>query len=413
MEHVDTDFCIVGGGPAGLALALMLLRSGATATVVERTSSFEREFRGEILQPGGMQLLDQLGVLEAARKQGGYPLRRFQLVENERVLMDVDYRQLPLPFDFLLSIPQRLVLTELLAACRRHPGFVYLEGRSVSQLHYQDTRVAGVLAGRDDQQVRITAHCTVAADGRQSKVRRLAGIGYQRMEAFEHDILWFKIPGRQRPSHDVRVYRASGNPVLIYDSFPDSIQIGWTLPHKTYKQIAASGFPALLEQLVAAVPIYADRIRETLTGMGDLSLLDVFAGSADEWVADGLALIGDAAHTHGPIGAQGINLALQDAAVLHPVLMEALAAGDFGRARLSGYPRVRRPDIDAVFTLQSRQGSAMLAHGGLADRIRPVATRLLAYTPVYRKVLRRIAFGRTPISVRTDLFTDRTRSRAA
>ncbi|MET8773073.1 FAD-dependent monooxygenase [Streptomyces sp. NPDC004658] len=410
---METDFCVVGGGPAGLALSLLLLRSGARVALVERARSFDREFRGEILQPGGMLLLDQLGVLDRARRRGGYPLRRFQLVEHDRVLMDIDYRQLPEPYDFLLSIPQRHLLEELLAACREHPDFTYLEGQSVTDLHREGDRIAGAVVGRGERRLRIDAHVTVGADGRYSKVRKLAGLGYSRVEAFKHDVLWFKIPSTGRGTHDIRVYRSAGNPVLIYDSYPGSIQIGWTLPHGGYKELSAEGFPALLRRIEQAVPIYADAIRATLAGPGDLSLLDVFAGSADTWVTDGLALIGDAAHTHGPIGAQGINLALQDAAVLHPVLVASWRAKDAGRERLSAYETARRPDIDAVFTLQARQSAAMLTHGGLSDRVRPLVARLLARTPVYRKVLQQIAFGRTPVRVRADLFAQQTGSQAA
>lgn len=407
MEHIETDICIVGGGPAGLTLSLLLLRSGVRVTVLERTRSFEREFRGEILQPGGMTLLAQLGVLDRARARGGYPLKRFQLVEYGKVLMDIDYDQLPKPYDFLLSIPQRHVLEELLDACRAYSGFTYLEGRAVADLVIEDGKVRGATSGQGDTGLVIDAHCTVGADGRFSKVRKLAGIEYHRVEAFEHDVLWFKIPGGDRPLHDVRVYKSEGNPVLIYDSFPDSIQLGWTLPHKGYKQLQESGFDEVLDGITKAVPPYADAIRATVTGFSDLKLLDVFAGSAETWAIDGLVLIGDAAHTHGPIGAQGINLALQDAAVLHPVLMKSLAAKDASGALLAEYERVRRPDIAAVFKLQARQSQGMLSHGGgIGEKIRPIVAKLLAYTPVYRKILQQIAFGRTPISVRTDLFVD-------
>ncbi|MGH9071397.1 MAG: FAD-dependent monooxygenase [Acidimicrobiales bacterium] len=57
--------------------------------------------------------------------------------------------------------------------------------------------------------------------------------------------------------------------------------------------------------------------------MKDLTLLDVFSGSAYSWVRDGLMLIGDSAHTHSPMGARGINLALQDAARLHPYVVHS------------------------------------------------------------------------------------------
>ncbi len=403
MEHTETDFCIVGGGPAGLTLALLLLRSGTRVLLVERTKSFEREFRGEILQPGGMNILAQLGVLEGARARGGYELKRFQLVEQDKVLMDIDYDQLPKPYDFLLSIPQRHVLEELLAACRRYDTFTYVEGESVTRLLTEGAAVTGAVFGRGEAERSVTAHCVVAADGRYSKTRKMAGINYTRMEAFEHDILWFKIPAQERPLHDVRVYRSAGNPVLIYDSFPESIQIGWTLHHKGYRELAAQGFEFVKDKILESVPLYADAIDANVTSSTDLSLLDVFAGSADTWAKDGFVLIGDAAHTHGPIGAQGINLALQDAASVHPVLVESLRTGDAGQEFLGRFETARRPDIDAVFKLQARQSSAMLSQGGFADRIRPIAARLLARTPVFRKVLNQIAFGRTPISVRSDL----------
>lgn len=62
-REIDTDVCVVGGDPAGLVLALLMLRSGARVTVVECARAHQRVFRGEILQPGAMALLDALDVL--------------------------------------------------------------------------------------------------------------------------------------------------------------------------------------------------------------------------------------------------------------------------------------------------------------------------------------------------------------
>ncbi|GAA3438517.1 FAD-dependent monooxygenase [Kutzneria kofuensis] len=104
--------------------------------------------------------------------------------------------------------------------------------------------------------------------------------------------------------------RAGSTPVLVHDSHPDRLQIGWTLPHKGWRLIADQGIEHVREQLMTALPQFADLIAEQVTALSDLTLLDVFSGRAPEWGRDGLVLLGDSAHTHSPIGAQGINLAL-------------------------------------------------------------------------------------------------------
>ncbi|MGI8694476.1 MAG: FAD-dependent monooxygenase [Geodermatophilaceae bacterium] len=404
---IDTDVCIVGGGPAGMTLALLLLHSGARVVVAERAKSFDREYRGEILQPGAMALLDELGVLEPARRRGGYELTRFRLIEHDRVLMDIDYGTLPRPYDFLLSIPQRHLLEELLAACRRYTGFTYLDGCSLRELLREGSRVTGARCAGGDREHLIRAHVVVGADGRYAKSRQLANIDYRRLDAFDHDVLWLRIPAEQRSTRDVRVYRAGGNPVLIYDSFPDSIQIGWTLPHSGYRELARQGFDEVKAQILRAVPLYSDTIDAQLRDMRDLTLLDVFSGAAMRWSADGFVLAGDSAHTHSPIGAQGINLAIQDAVLLHPVLIESLHLGDAAAETLGSWEAARRVDIDKVFALQVRQSKAML--GGNDSRVgrllRPAVAGLLAHTPIYRKILRQIAHGSRPIRIRSDLFT--------
>lgn len=399
---MNADVCVVGAGPAGLTLALLLARSGVRVAVVERSTSLGREFRGEILQPGGQRLLDSLGVLEPARERGAHEHGRFTLLDRGRVLLDSDYRSLPGPYNCLLSIPQPHVLDALLTECRRYPGFEFLDGCRVTDLVIDDGVVRGVLAtGRDGARHTVHAHCVVGADGRYSKVRKLATMADGRRELFRQDVLWFKLPTQEQLPDAVRVFReTASHPVLAYGAVPGRIQFGWTLPHNGYANIAALGLDHIKSELCRAIPSYADLITERITSPRDLTLLDVFAALAPEWTRDGLVLIGDSAHAHSPIGAQGINLAIADAVALHPVLLASLrerdASTEFLRSR---YEDRRRPDIVRTIRIQVMQSRMMLSHHPIARRLRPVAAALVARSPLYRRVRDTLAFGNPDLQI--------------
>ncbi|MGW1495877.1 FAD-dependent monooxygenase [Streptomyces sp. NPDC002402] len=407
-DTLHTDAVVVGAGPAGLALTLMLLRSGVRVVLVERSPSAGRDFHGEILQPGGQRILDQLGVLEAARGRGAVALDGFQVLERDRLLLDIDYRRLDAPYNRLLALPQRHLLDELLTRCRRLPGFHYLGGHRISSLLHTEESGAcagAVVSGLGGRRTTVRAQVVVGCDGRFSKTRQLAGIASGRTEAFEQDVVWFALPAAGRATGRVRVHRAGTAAVLVHDCWPDRLRIGWTLPHHTWQQAAARGIGDIRRELATALPHLADLIDEHLTQLSDLTLLDVFAARAEQWVRDGLVLAGDSAHTHGPLGAQGINQALQDAAVLHPLLVAALTAGDCSQARLAAFEAARAPAADAVLRMQRLQAAAFFGHGGpLAAFLRARAARLVTRTPLGSRITRRIAYGRPQVHVQTDLF---------
>ncbi|GAA3726094.1 FAD-dependent monooxygenase [Streptomyces tremellae] len=408
-QHAElhADVCVIGAGPAGLTLALLLLRSGATVAVAERSRGFTREFRGEILQPGGLRVLDDLGVLAAASGHGAQSHTGFQLVDGRRILLDIDYSRLTGPHNHLLALNQRHLLTELLHACRQHPRFTYLSGHRLTSLTTTRERYTAATTRHAAGHTTVHARVIVGADGRYSQTRRLAGIRHERMDVFDHDVVWFKLRTSGPLPRHVRVHRNAGQAFLVHASHPRTLSVGWTIPHRSWNTLAGQGIEGVKDRIAGALPAHRRLVHDQLDGLGDLTLLDVFAARAGTWTAPGLVLIGDAAHTHSPLGAQGINLALQDAATLHPHLLDVLgtAQGD-PRADelLHRYARQRAPAVNSVFRFQTAQAKTMLRTSPLADTVRPVLARLVQHTPLGTHLTHRIAHGRTPVATRTDLF---------
>src|SRR5437660_1499668 len=64
VDSTDTDCCIVGGGPAGAVLALLLARQGINVTLLEAHNDFDRDFRGDVLQPAALDVIGQMGLAE-------------------------------------------------------------------------------------------------------------------------------------------------------------------------------------------------------------------------------------------------------------------------------------------------------------------------------------------------------------
>ncbi|MGW1023374.1 FAD-dependent oxidoreductase [Streptomyces sp. NPDC002577] len=367
VPDVSTQVCVVGGGPAGLTLAVELARRSVRVVVVEASRHFNRSFRGESVSPDSVWLLDRLGLLQ--RLDGEcVQMHRMEINDSGHTVLAADFDRFRYPHPFPVELPQPALLSALAETGAQYPGFTLLQGASATGLLRDDTgQVTGVRVRTAEGEQEIRAALTVAADGRFSKVREMSGLPYRTLP-LNRDVIWLKLPFPYADWDD-RTYRIrirGDQHGLFIPTRPDSVRVGFNIPKGGLKEMRSQGLPLLYERLDQLAPELSKTVREHVRGWADTSMLDIFTTVVPRWSAPGLVLIGDAAHTLTPILGQGVNHAIIDAVTLAPLVEQALRDGG-GTSALGAataeFQRTREPSVARSRALQLRQ-ERLFALGG-------------------------------------------------
>lgn len=318
----ETTTCaIVGGGPAGMVLGLLLARAGVEVTLLEKHGDFLRDFRGDTVHPTTLRLLDELGLWEKFAALPFSKVSKAQFDVEGRSITYVDFERLRQPFPFVAMVPQWDLLNLLAEAAEAEPTFRLRMKTEVTGVIQEAGRVIGVRYQSAEGPGQLRAELTVACDGRWSVARRAAGL-QTREYPVNFDVWWFKLPhdGDVEFSFLPRVGPGKALAVIPRDSY---FQIAYLGAKGTDTQLRAKGIDEFRSEVAELVPEAITTV-ETLTSMDDVKYLDVRVNRLRRWHVDGLLCIGDAAHAMSPVGGVGINLAVQDAVAAATILAEPL-----------------------------------------------------------------------------------------
>jgi 2-octaprenyl-3-methyl-6-methoxy-1,4-benzoquinol hydroxylase len=351
------DVVIVGAGMVGAALATGLGRSGFTVALIDQAepADFQPELAPDIrvsaISAGSERYLEELGAWAAIKAmrttlytrlavwdETRHPLSNFL----PRKLADVTFDAHNLSASHLGHIVEnRVTQRALWESASSQATVTCFAGRTLTALN-NDTSVAQVTLDNGET---LKSQLVVGADGANSGVRALAGIGVRRDQYQQQamvisvryrgpveDITWqgFYPSG---PRAFLPLHSAGGDEswasLVWYDS-PDTLARLKALNNEQLMQEITSAFPPELPPL---------------THIEARASFPIARQHAKSYVNRRVVLVGDAAHTINPLAGQGVNLGFQDARCLQAQLREAQRAGrDLADpARLAAYENQRRP----------------------------------------------------------------------
>jgi 2-polyprenyl-6-methoxyphenol hydroxylase-like FAD-dependent oxidoreductase len=324
-EKITTTCAIAGGGPAGMMLGLLLARAGVDVVVLEKHADFFRDFRGDTIHPSTLEIMYELGILDAFLKRPHQDVRELTgLVGDERIVL-ADFSHLPTRCRFIALMPQWDFLDFLADEARRYPSFHLRMQARVTDLIMDHGRVLGLYAETPEGLLEIRADLVVGADGRHSDVRELAGLKVEDFGA-PMDVLWFRLAKRAQDDQQA-LGRILAGVVFVTLDRGDYWQCAYVIPKGGFDVLRSKGLEAFRAAIASLNAQFADRVDE-IGSWDDVKLLTVTVDRLKRWYREGALCIGDAAHAMSPIGGVGINLAIQDAVVAANILWEALRKGE-------------------------------------------------------------------------------------
>jgi 2-polyprenyl-6-methoxyphenol hydroxylase-like FAD-dependent oxidoreductase len=380
---METDLCIVGGGPAGMVAGLLFARAGVSTIVLEKHADFLRDFRGDTVHPSTLRIFHEIGLLERLLERPHDKVHDITAYVGETRIEVADFSRMDPRWNFTALMPQWEFLDFVADEARKLPTFRLLLQAEGESLLRDGGRVAGIRYRQGGEAKEIRSRLVIAADGRRSVLREESGLPLRELGA-PIDVFWFRLPKARSPGNDTTGVFASGRIMVLIDR-GDYWQCAYVFPKGEVDAVRGRGLDAFRAE-VARVAFMISPEVSAITSWDDVKLLTVALDRLEQRHLPGLLVIGDAAHAMSPIGGVGINVAIQDAVAAANILAAPMVEGRDVDPLLA---KVRERRLLAVRATQGFQNMAqkriitpLLASTGPVKPIWPL--RLLKRFPLLR-----------------------------
>jgi 2-octaprenyl-6-methoxyphenol hydroxylase len=333
------DVVVIGGGPAGLSAAIALAEAGAKTALLARRAPYG-DNRTTALLGASVDLLERLDVWPRCRDKAA-PLQVMRLVDDTGRLIrapEVRFAAEEIGLDqFGFNIDNRTLLAALEERACELKDLIRVDDEAET-VRPDTEHVAIVTRGGKS----LTARLTIGADGRQSLCREAADIEVKR-RSLNQAALTFNI-GHSRPHKNISTeFHTPEGPCVFVPLPGNRSSLVWvTSPRETERLITLDD-----DDLSEAIERQSHSILGRVAVEPGRHKFPLSIEQPRQIAKNRIALVGESAHVVPPIGAQGLNMGLRDAADIADIVREAMTFGDDPGAppSLARYVSARRSDV--------------------------------------------------------------------
>lgn len=358
-----TDVVIVGGGMVGGALALGLAQHGFTVTVIEKNAppafdaSSTPDVRISAISASSVELLKSLGVWGAVRGMRAHAYRQLETWEWESAHVVFNASELKLP-ELGYMVENNVLQLALWQALEAHNRISLQVGLSLQEMQRGETHTSLTLTDGSQHEARLV----IGADGANSQIRQLAGIGVHAWQ-YQQSCMLISVRCADDPGDSTWQQFTPEGPRAFLPLFDHWASLVWYDTPARIRQLQGMSMIQLQQEITRHFPSRLGEVMPLSAGAFPL-----VRRHALQYVKPGMALVGDAAHTIHPLAGQGVNLGYRDADALLDILSRARAHGEEWASLpvLKRYQTRRRADN---FIMQSGMD---LFYAGFSNDLPPV-----------------------------------------
>lgn len=361
LQH--TEVAVVGGGMVGGALALGLAQQGFDVTVIEQAAppafdpASKPDVRISAISAASVDLLRGLGVWEAVQAMRAHPYSRLETWEWENAHVSFDAAELKLP-RLGYMVENNVLQLALWQALEAHPKVTLRMPASLKALHPHESGYLLTLDSGDELAVKLV----VGADGANSQVREMAGIGVHAWQ-YQQSCMLITVQCENAPGESTWQRFTPNGPHAFLPLFDNWASLVWYDKPARIRQLQGLSMEQLQREILLHFPSRLGNVTPVTAGAFPLT-----RRHALQYAREGLALVGDAAHTIHPLAGQGVNLGYRDVDALLDVLGNARAHAEAWASHqvLKRYQTRRMADN---FIMQSGMD---LFYAGFSNDLAPV-----------------------------------------